>query len=284
MNNSVRFLVQFVFAAVLLVQALSFSVRADSEERLLGNRINQIANAIDLDDRASLQQGIGAMRQLLRYVSDSYEVHWRLSELYSILGTYHVKDKKEKLRVFEESIRFGRKAAAINPNKPEGHYRYAISLGSWGLENGPLDSLHLVPVYLQTIEKCEQTAEHTFGWFTVYADCARIHGQLLFEIPRFPLSVGDINLAKAYLEEAIREQSDFVENYIQLAELVRKQGNVTEVASLIQTAKSLLMDQEKNGYQRYVQAGWQPYDVNKLRFYNKKAQTDIARFEVWLRR
>lgn len=274
---------RLILIGIVAGSLLPATILQASEQGVLASRIKAIKEATDFRKPDTIHGAIQQFRGLLRVRPRSYELNWRISELYTTLARYYAPNKQTSLRLFEKAIRFARRAREIHPDRPEGLYRFAAAIGGWGLANGPLHSLHLVPQMTEALTRCAASAPRGTSWNTVHADCIRFQARLLYEVPRFPLSIGNVEQARGLLEEAIREQPDYVDNYLYLANLEQRQNHRKEVAQLADTAAALIHEQETSNYQSYRKLHWPDFDIRKMRFFNAQALNELARLRRWVK-
>lgn len=72
----------------------------------------------------------------------NYEAHWKLAKTIYYIGQRSPEDRK--VSIFEKGVEIAKKAVAIEPNKPEGHFWLGVLYGVYGEARGVMKSLFLV--------------------------------------------------------------------------------------------------------------------------------------------
>jgi tetratricopeptide (TPR) repeat protein len=73
------------------------------------------------EDLARVREGLGLLRRARSADANNYDVSWRIARLDYYLGA-HTKDREERDKAFEEGIEAGKRAVALQDNRPEGHF------------------------------------------------------------------------------------------------------------------------------------------------------------------
>jgi tetratricopeptide (TPR) repeat protein len=110
---------------------------------------------------------------------NAYDVYWRMARVEYWIGD-HTADKTEKKRIFEMGIYYAKKAVALGPDRPEGHYWLGVDFGVYGESKGVLKSLSLVnPIK----DEMNRVLAIDPGYDDGGAD--RLLGRLYYELPGF---------------------------------------------------------------------------------------------------
>jgi tetratricopeptide (TPR) repeat protein len=113
-------------AALLLV--LASAVQADNPDALYANRT----------DLASAQRAAAIWEERLTRDTRDFESAWKLARACYWLGGHMARD--DQRRQYERGVDAGRRAAAMQPARPEGHFWMAANMGalaeSFGLRQG----------------------------------------------------------------------------------------------------------------------------------------------------
>lgn len=72
----------------------------------------------------------------------NYEAHWKLAKTIYFIGQRS--PEKEKVSIFEKGVEIAKKAVALEPNRPEGHFWLGVLYGVYGEARGVMKSLFLV--------------------------------------------------------------------------------------------------------------------------------------------
>ncbi len=94
-------------------------------------------------DLAKAREALNKYQDALLAKEDPYSVYWRLARVEYWVGD-HAATKDEKVKVFGQGVYHGKKAIALEPGKPDGHYWLGVNYGSYGEVKGVLKSLSLV--------------------------------------------------------------------------------------------------------------------------------------------
>jgi tetratricopeptide (TPR) repeat protein len=136
------------------VAVLFFSVAAPAALPALSAAHGQAAPPASLirqsDDlyveRADLTKAKAALAKLDEAVAakeDPYGAYWRMSRLCYWIGD-HTPGNDAKKQIFLQGIEYAKKAIALGPDKPGGHFWLGVCYGVYGEAKGKLKSLSLV--------------------------------------------------------------------------------------------------------------------------------------------
>jgi tetratricopeptide (TPR) repeat protein len=102
------------------------------------------------DDLYELRGNVAKAKEALAKYQDAllqkegdYAVYWRMARVEYWIGD-HAASKDEKVKLFGLGVYHGKKAIALEPGKPEGHYWLGVNYGSYGEAKGIFKSLSLV--------------------------------------------------------------------------------------------------------------------------------------------
>ena len=168
---------------------------------------------------ASISAQLSEIDRLIKY--DSYEEakalaektlsettdKQELSELYFRLSkvTLSLADEEEALgasketlfAMFEEGERYADKSIELYPNAPAYVYK-GSNIGRWGETKGPLNALSKADPIRETIKYVVnelKDTNQTIGWYLI--------GQLYYQLPGWPLSYGNKDIAASVSRKAI---------------------------------------------------------------------------------
>jgi hypothetical protein len=177
---------------------------------------------------------------------------WKLARADYWLGG-HGSDA-ERRAYLEHGIDAGRKAAAIQPNRPEGHFWVAANMGaladSFGLRQG-LKYRKPIKEELETVLRLDQ------GFMDGSAD--RALGRWFFKVPG--LLGGDRKVSEAHLRKSLTYNPDSTTSHFFLAELLQDEGRNNEARVELQK----VIDAP-------VTPGWAPEDQE----FKEKARRALA--------
>ncbi|HVP89813.1 MAG TPA: TRAP transporter TatT component family protein [Terriglobales bacterium] len=94
-------------------------------------------------DLAKARAALDKYQDALLAKEGDYEVYWRMARVEYWIGD-HAAAKDEKVKLFGLGVYHGKKAVALEPGKPDGHYWLGVNYGSYGEVKGVLKSLSLV--------------------------------------------------------------------------------------------------------------------------------------------
>ena len=120
--------------------------------------------------------------------SQTYENAWKFARAAHYYASVILtdSDKELKKQVFTEGKDAAAKARELNPRAVEGHYYFAICLGSWAETNGIMASLFAVKDMHEAVEMAiaaNQAFENASPLMT--------RGRLYQKAPGRPISIGD---------------------------------------------------------------------------------------------
>lgn len=169
--------------------------------------------------------------------SNNYEVQFLLSRLAYFAGFYCLPNNassEEKMQVFGYGVDIGEQARKSNASRVEGHYWYAVNLGSYGLAKGIMASLGNAKPLRAAVEeamKIDEKYEHAGPY--------RLRGRLFFKLPGGFISFGDNKKAFEDLKKAVEMGPGHRLNYVYLAEVQAKVEDKEAALKTLEAAKKL---------------------------------------------
>ena len=133
----------------------------------------------EMKDMAAAQEALAKYREVVAKAEDKFEVFWRLSRILYFIGA-NTESKKEKKILFGQGIYYAKKAVALEPEKPDGHYWLGVNYGVFGETKGVLKSLSLVKPIKEAMNK---VIELNRGYEDGGPD--RVLGRVYFKLPGF---------------------------------------------------------------------------------------------------
>jgi tetratricopeptide (TPR) repeat protein len=130
-------------------------------------------------DLALAKEALAKYQVALVQQEDPYGVYWRMARVEYWIGD-HTTDNGEKKRIFEMGIYHAKKAMALGPSRPEGHYWLGVNYGSYGEAKGVLKSLSLVKPIKEEMNKV-LAIDRTYD----DGGADRVLGRVYFELPGF---------------------------------------------------------------------------------------------------
>ena len=195
------------------------------------------------------------MTEALENDPTSFEAAWKLARVDYWLGAHA--PQEERRRFLENGIEAARKAVALEPNRPEGHFWLAANMGtlaeSFGLRAG-LKYRGPVKEELETVLRIDPS------FMNGSAD--RVLGRWYDRVPG--LFGGSDKKAEAHLRASLKyDEHSTVSRYF-LAELLLDQGRKSEARTELQKVIDAPFNPE-----------WVPEDAD----YKEKARTLLAKIK-----
>jgi tetratricopeptide (TPR) repeat protein len=154
-----------------------------------------------------------------------FDAAWKLARADYWLGG-HVPER-ERRAMYEQGIEAGRKAVALYPDRPDGHFWIGANMGalaeSFGLRQG-------VKYRTQIKEEFETVKRLAPGYLNGSAD--RALGRWYFKVPR--LFGGSQKLAESHLRKSLTYNPASTASHFFLAELLLDQGRTREARAELQ--------------------------------------------------
>jgi len=103
-------------------------------------------------DLAKAKEALAKYLDALLAKEKEYDVYWRMARVEYWIGD-HAATKNEKVKSFGQGIYHAKKAVALEPGRPEGHYWLGVNYGSYGEAKGILSSLSYVSPIKEEMNK-----------------------------------------------------------------------------------------------------------------------------------
>jgi hypothetical protein len=183
---------------------------------------------------ARAEQAVLAAQQNFAAATNRVEAGWRLGSACFDVADLATNDAQREAFA-KRGIAACNYALARQTNCAAGHYYLAMNLGKLAEAEAPsLAAYHLV----HEVEHEFETAAELDVHFD-YAGPARNLGELYFQAPSWPLSVGSKKKAREWLELAVRLAPDYPENLLSLAEARWKWHEHAEFAATMNQLAAL---------------------------------------------
>jgi tetratricopeptide (TPR) repeat protein len=128
-------------------------------------------------DIAKAKEALAFYQDALIQNEDAFGVYWRMARVEYWIGD-HAESKDEKKQSFQMGIYHAKKAVALKPDRPEGHYWLGVNYGSYGEAKGVLASLSYVgPI------KDEMKQVLAIDPSFEYGGADQLLGRLYYELP-----------------------------------------------------------------------------------------------------
>jgi tetratricopeptide (TPR) repeat protein len=148
-----------------------------------------------------------------------FDAAWKLSRAHYWLGGHA--PAAERRGFFERGIDAGRQAAALQPNRPEGHFWMAANMGalaeSYGLRQG-IKYRKPVKAALETVLRLDPRFQE--------GSADRALGRWYFKVPG--LFGGSDKLAETHLRKSLTYNPDSTASHFFLAEVLLDGGRIAE--------------------------------------------------------
>jgi tetratricopeptide (TPR) repeat protein len=207
----------------------------------------------DRANPASAQRAVELWTAELKFNPASFDAAWKIARADYWLGGHA--PEAERRAFFESGIETGRKAVALQPNRPEGHFWIAANMGSlaesFGLRAG-IRYRKPIRDELETVLRLEP------GFQAGSAD--RALGRWYFKVPG--LFGGSDKKAEEHLRAALRYDEQSTVTHFFLAEVLIDDGRKSEARAELQRVLDAPLNPE-----------WTPED----RDFKEKAKTLLAR-------
>jgi len=225
-----------VFAAPVWAQT------SESPDDLYANRA----------DLASARKAADIWRADLARDPKSFDAAWKLSRAdYWLAG--HVPEAEQR-KTYEEGIDAGKRAAAIAPDRPEGHFWIAANMGmmaeGFGIRQG-LKYRGAIRQELETVLKIDAAYNQGSAY--------RALGRWYFKVPG--LFGGSKKQSEEYLKKSLEYNQNSTVSHYFLADLYADQGKKAEARA---------------EYQKVVDAPIDPTHAPEDADYKTKARTALA--------
>ena len=94
-------------------------------------------------DLQKAKEALAVYQEALLQNEDAFGAYWRMARVEYWIGD-HATTGAEKKQAFQMGIYHAKKAVALKPDRPEGHYWLGVNYGSYGEAKGVIKSLSLV--------------------------------------------------------------------------------------------------------------------------------------------
>jgi len=134
---------------------------------------------IERGDVAKAKEALAKYQEAFLSGENPYQAYWRMARAEYWIGD-HTLNKTEKKRIFEQGIYHAKKAVALEPQEPDGHFWLGVNYGVYGQAKGVLKSLSLVKPIKEEMNKVIQI-DPSYE----YGGPDRVLGRVYYELPGF---------------------------------------------------------------------------------------------------
>lgn len=165
-----------IFFSLLILLSFSIPLFSQEPEELIAQGDKLYA---EMKDMAAAQEALSKYREAVGKAENKFEVFWKLSRILYYIGS-RTESKEEKKIIFGQGIYYAKKAVALEPEKPDGHYWLGVSYGVYGETRGVLKSLSFVKPIKEAMNKIIEVDR---GYEDGGPD--RVLGRVYFKVPGF---------------------------------------------------------------------------------------------------
>jgi tetratricopeptide (TPR) repeat protein len=213
-----------VLVALIVCGMAVLSANSDEADRLYSRRT----------DLASARHAIEIWTALLQTNPADYDASWKIARADYWVGR-HVAEK-EQFDILEEGVAHGRRAAALAPARPEGHFWLAANMGA-AAELSQRAGLR----YRKAIKEELETVLRLDPAF-LQGSADRALGRWYFKVPR--LFGGNKKSAEAHLRASLNYDPHSTASHFFLAELLLADGRRAEARAEAQLVLEAPADPE----------------------------------------
>jgi tetratricopeptide (TPR) repeat protein len=163
----------------------------------------------------------------------NFDAAWKLARADYWLGGHAAESERRKL--FEDGIAAGRKAVAVQPNRPEGHFWMAVNMGSLAESYGMRQGIK----YRKPIKEELETVLRLDPAF-MQGSADRALGRWYFKVPG--LFGGSDRLAEEHLRASLKYNAHSTASLYFLAEVLVDGGRKTEARAELQKVLDAPLD------------------------------------------
>lgn len=163
-----------------------------------------------------------------------FDSAWKLARADYWLGGHA--PKSEQRSFYERGIEAGRRAIAIDPNKPDGHFWLAANMGALAESSGVAGLKYRKPI------KTELEIVLRLNPAFLEGSANRALGRWYYKVPR--LFGGSRKRAEEHLKASLKYKDDSAPTHYFLAELYADDGRATDARAEIQKVLDAPIDPE----------------------------------------
>ena len=204
---------------MLLTVFLVPAVNADEADELIkkGEELYQTRHLAE----GRYDQAVEAYERALALRPNDYRILWKLSQILHHYGlVLDDKAKDRKIALWEKGVRYGKRAAEVNPNGKEGHFYYMANTGALAQIKGTLTSLW----HYRTIKK---EMDRTLELDPRFAPALVARAQYLTELPGIFGGNNEKEAMRLY-ERALESDPDYLLVYYYMAQIDARQRRYDE--------------------------------------------------------
>ncbi|MGH9397019.1 MAG: tetratricopeptide repeat protein [Terriglobia bacterium] len=187
----------------------------------------------DRENPDNVRKAIAILRGELEQHPQSYDAWWRIAE-YDCYLAQHVPDKQQD-SILKDGVAAGKKAEALDPGRPEGHFWAGANMGLLAENRGIWGGLHLIDPVRDEMQKVIKLDPDYMEY-----GAERILGRLYYEAPFF--KGGNKQLSVRLLEDCLKRYPGDSLTMIYLADSYRATGRREDARKMLERVLSLNSD------------------------------------------
>ena len=146
------------------------------------------------DQLPALDRARAALRRAQDLQGERFETSWRRARV-CFLISQQLTDKAQRVQLAEQGVRHARSSAKQRPDRVEGHYFLALSLGQIAEAQSKLSLIKPMLAAAQRAAEIDERYDHAGPLLFI--------GKVYLQAPGWPVSVGDLDQAIETLQRAV---------------------------------------------------------------------------------
>jgi len=189
----------------------------------------------DRSNLASAKLAVDKWRAQLGSNPQDFEAAWKVARACYWLGGHA--PESERRRFLEQGVEAGRKAIALQPQRPEGHFWMAANMGALAESGGVVAGLK----YRTAIKEELETVRRIDPAFA-QGSADRALGRWYYRVPR--LFGGSLKLAEEHLRASLTYNPNSTASHFFLADVLIQAGRKDEARAELQKVLDAPLDPE----------------------------------------
>ena len=178
--------------------------------------------------------------------ASSYDANWKASRSAVDIGSY-TNDKGRREALYASAEQYGRKAVALKPGEPEGHFALARALGKTALTQSPKARIKYATEIRSQALECLRIDPRHGGCLHVMgmwnAEVMRLNGLTRMIAKNFlggkVFGTASWKEAVRYMEASVANDPERIVHYVDLAEIYDDVGEKTKAKAMYDAALRL---------------------------------------------
>ena len=225
---------RFIYLASILIAANAANAQSAADHIAAGNR-DYVAMRAD--------SALSHYQQALKLDASSYEAFWKASRSAVDIGSY-TNDKGRREALYASAEQYGRKAVALKPGEPEGHFALARALGKTALTQSPKSRIkYATEIRSQALECLRLDPKHggclhVMGMWN--AEVMRLNGLTRLIAKNFlggkVFGTASWKEAVRYMEASVANDPERIVHYVDLAGIYADLGETAKAKAMYEAA------------------------------------------------